>query len=357
MRTRLAFAGLVLVLGISLPLLWMTRPWSPTIALGSLQAKQTTLHWQSPDPADIPPSSSSTPTFELVNIGGLPVQIQSIRTSCGCATARAEPELVPPGGRSLIRVSMESLEVGARAATITLGTDSPVSPQINLTLVVEGYRRPPYLFQINADLYYQEGYSADETRKVVVDAITLKGVPPDPPVLSYDTAVLQVAPPTVAERPYIANPEMLVQSYTFPVRFAKPPPQGGLSGEVSVADPWVAGRALRTKLFVEQNRPIRVVPSVLTLYVTEGATIATPVRFLARAKSDGVFLKSVGQGDDSPLVVEPEEKSNNDRFSRFRVSWKPSRQVKEGVYNIVVTTEPGGSGSLIVPVQVRIREG
>jgi len=138
MRIRRVFAGLVLLVGVTLPLLWMIRSGSRATLSGLIQAKQPTLHWQCPEPVIGSSSSPSTPTFELVNPGGSPVQIKSIRTNCGCAAAQAEPEIVPPGGRSVVRVGVDSLEVGSRAATITLETDSPTTPQVILTVVAEG---------------------------------------------------------------------------------------------------------------------------------------------------------------------------------------------------------------------------
>jgi len=351
-RIRLALGGL----GIALPLLWMARPLPPAVSPGSLQAKQTMLHWRSPDPtAGSPPSAK--PTFELVNVGGSPVQIQSVRTNCGCASAWAEPEIVPPGGRSLIRVTLDPLEVGVRAASITLETDAPTTPQVKLNLIAEGYRRPPYLFEINGDLYYHEGYSNNETRKVIVDAVTSKEVPPQPPSLSSDPPLVEFGPASVSERPHALSPDLLVRSYTYPVRFSKEPPKEGFAGEVSVADPWVPGRVLRTRLVAEQNRAIRVVPSLLVLSMTEGDTASPPIHFFVRTNRDGSSLKSVAEGTDNPLIVEAEAKQDDDRFSKFRVTWRPDQKVKEGTYNIIVTSGDGDLGSLTVPVQVRIRKG
>ncbi len=62
---------------------------------GALRASRSKLQWQSPNPEVGLPSSGHTPTFDLVNIGGSPVRIQSVGTTCGCATARAEPEVDP----------------------------------------------------------------------------------------------------------------------------------------------------------------------------------------------------------------------------------------------------------------------
>ncbi len=354
---RTAVVAWISLLVVAIIALRLISPYFKGNQPGALKATQVSLHWQSPDPSAGLPASRYTPTFELVNVGGSPVRIKSVQTSCGCATARAEPEIVPPWGKSSVTVNMDSLEVGVRAATITLETDAPSTPQVPLQLIAEGYRRPPYVFQINADLYYQAGYTDDDVRKVLVDTVVLRGIPADPPALSTDVQILQFGKPTIAERPYIADPDMLVRSYTFPVRFAKHPPEEGFSGEVRVADPWVRGRVLRARLFGERNLPIRAIPTRLILDASGGDARPRPIRFLAKSKDGGMSLKAVTEGDDSPLLVEADAEGASNQYVVFRVSWRPGKKIKEGIFNIILRPASGGSASLTVPVQVRVRGG
>jgi hypothetical protein len=278
-----------------------------------------------------------------------------VRTSCGCATAEAKPEIVPPGGKSSVLVNMDSLEVGVRVASITLETDSPATPLINLQLVAEGFRRPPYVFQLNADLYYHEGFADDEVRKVIVDTVVLRGVSPDPPLLSIDVEVLQIGMPSVAERPYLADADLLVRSFTFPVRFAKHPPDEGFSGEIRVTDRWNPGRVLRSRVFGERNLPIRAIPPRLVLDASSESSSSPTARLVARTRSGGTDLKVVVEGEDSPLVVKADLIGDDDRFASFRVSCKPGQKPKQGIFNLIVTPASGGQVSLTVPVQVRVR--
>jgi hypothetical protein len=209
-----------------------------------------------------------------------------------------------------------------------LQTDFSASPQIQLQLFVEGCRIPPYLFQFAGDLYYPEGYSADDVRNVTVDTIEPKGTPEVPPRLTSDLPFLRFEPPTVSERPFLTDATLIVRTYRFPVKFASPPPAERFDGEISVLDSWVAGRVLRCKVHGDANLPIRAAPSHLILTVGGPADTRSRARFLARATKDRAPLRAEAEGSESSsLIVEAVEQAREDESTTFEMRWKPGRPV------------------------------
>ncbi|MDR3620804.1 MAG: DUF1573 domain-containing protein [Paludisphaera borealis] len=316
---------------------------------GVLKATKAVLEWQCPDPSAEHGSTHAHPKFEVVNAGGSPVRILSMSTSCGCATAEADPVLVPPGGRSTVTVRMDPLEVGVRAATITLETDAPLTPTVGLQVIAEGYRRPPYLFQMTNGLYFHEGYSRDEPREISIDVVALRSTPDTPPAVTNDLPFLEIGPPTSREVDHAKGPEFVVRTYRYPVRIVADPPDEGFSGQVSAAAPWIDGRSLQCNVHGEPNRPIRVVPSRLVLDVTkDGGT-----RFLARSNRGDRSLTASAKEADGPLVVEEVEEVGDSGFRAFNVRLKGGRTAAEGVYQVIVRAGGEGEESLTVPIRIR----
>jgi len=240
---------------------------------------------------------------------------------------------------------MEPLEVGVRAAVITLETDAPSTPVVQLQIVEEGYRRPPYLLSCAGDLFYQEGSDFGEPRDIHVEIVALRGVPERKPSPTSTLPCLRIEPPVVTERKHFNDPDLVVRDYRFPVLVTEEPPVEGFTGLVTVPDPYVSGREVRL--------PIRVAPSRLILDPAEGGK----VRLLARSHRDKLPLTAAPEGADSPLIVEAVGADDETGFRAFEVRWKPGRDVAEGVYNVTVRLESGGRASVTVPVMVREREG
>jgi len=357
MRLRMLLFGSGLVAVVGSLAAWGLSARTAAGSPGRLQAVQGELHWQSPVPSAKSSVVEHPPTFRLRNVGGTPVRILALKTNCGCASATANPMVVPPGGESMVTVVMDPIEVGVRAATITVETDAPATPTVGLQIMVEGFRRPPYLFQLSGQLFYQEGYTPEEAREIQVQVIALSGVPERPPVVTSDLPFLQLGIPTVTRRPYLVDAKMQVLSYLFPIRFRSKPPNEAFSGEVAVVDPWDSDRVLRQKVFGEYNRPIRVAPSRLMLDVGGGNELPASARFLARSMRVGEPLKVLAEKEDGPLAVEALGNGLDEGgFQTFEVRWKPGRELVEGVYNVTVRPEAGGVALLTVPVRVRKRE-
>lgn len=294
------------------------------------------------------------PTFELVNVGGTPIEILSVSTACGCATVTAEPLVVPPGGKTAVSVKMDPLEVGARAATFTVETDSPISPRVYLQLTQEGYRRPPYVFLFTAELFYQRGYSKFDTREVLVDTVEPAGSTGAPPAVTSDLAFLRFDPLGSKEKPFAADPRMVVRSYRYEVRLVADPPTTAFAGRALVSDPWVPGRVLERNIFGEANPPIHAVPARLILQVDSPDTARSRRAFIARSTRDRGPLTARIADEGAPLILELQGKPHENGYHTYLVRCKPGLKVTDGEYEIIVQADgPESTEQLTIPVLVR----
>jgi len=317
-------------------------------APGKLVAERDSLRWVSPAPSESARSRSSPPPLTVVNTGGTPVRITKVTTSCGCATARVEPLLVPPQGKAT--VSIDSLEVGIRAAQITLETDSPTTPQVLLQVMVKGHRRPPYVFQVICELFYQEGFTREDTRELTVETIELKGTPENRPAVACDLPFLQIDSRGATEKTHALDPALVARTYRYQVGFAKDPPAEAFAGTVSVADPWISGRVLGRNVLGEANRPIRVAPSRLVLDLGGADGTAARVRFSAKGRGHAA-LRAEPEVDDGPLVVEATGARDEAGLHAFEVRWKPGREATDGVFNVIVRSGSSGVETVTIPVR------
>ena len=148
-------AGLFL-LSISIGLSVRARSLSP----GKLVARHPEVLWRHPAPREassrLPTIDEAGGTFEVENVGGRPVRILGVQASCGCATPKISPSVIPPGQLGRVDVRTTPFAVGERLVTVDLRTDSPLSPTLNLRLRAFGWRRPPLLLQTGGDLIYRD---------------------------------------------------------------------------------------------------------------------------------------------------------------------------------------------------------
>lgn len=77
-----------------------------------------------------------THEFVIRNEGDAPLQILEVRPTCGCTVAEFD-EVIPPGESGKVRASLDTTSIhGASAKAITVLTNDPANPQLQLTLRV-----------------------------------------------------------------------------------------------------------------------------------------------------------------------------------------------------------------------------
>jgi len=77
-------------------------------------------------------------TFVLNNPGGAPLKTLRTQTSCGCTTAQAASDTIPPGGKVELKVVFDTLgRVGKNRKFIDITTDSTKSERVRLEILAE----------------------------------------------------------------------------------------------------------------------------------------------------------------------------------------------------------------------------
>jgi hypothetical protein len=353
LHASLVGSGIIIVVLSGFVRLYSTA--STSSAPGKLVAQTTSIEWRSAEPGALEVTRPTKPHFVVVNVGDSPVRIREVKTSCGCATVRAEPRWVPPKGRAIIDVEATPIEVGVRPVSILLETDSPSSPEVRLQFTVIGYRRPPYLMSAVGELFYRTGYSANEIRDVFVEIVEPVASPRKHPQLSSSLPFLRFGQPTVVERGFFNNPGLIASTYQYPVVFSSPPPANAFEGEVTVADPWNPDRVQRILVHGDANQPINSSPSRVLLVLDGPEDSRAHVRLLARARDQSPLWAEMEHGDASPLSVELLEGVKEDGTTVFDVRRKPGPPVADGVYNVIIRSKGPQSQTLAVPVMVRRR--
>jgi hypothetical protein len=78
-------------------------------------------------------------TFEFVNTGGSALDIESIKTSCGCTTARATSERVAPGERGEIEVTYDPRGAGKHTYRVTVASNTEAPRELQIHAEVEAF--------------------------------------------------------------------------------------------------------------------------------------------------------------------------------------------------------------------------
>ena len=86
------------------------------------------------DYGEILKGSNGVRTFTFQNIGDVPIEIQGVKSSCGCTVPKKPNEPIPPGGKGEIQVKYDTNRIGVFRKTIAVNTNAPSSPIIALKI-------------------------------------------------------------------------------------------------------------------------------------------------------------------------------------------------------------------------------
>ena len=346
----LMVAGMaVAILGIVLGLLLAARRGQAADA-GRLVAVEETIVWE--DTADAPhPGGPVTLRFVLRNEGGQPVKIRDASSSCGCATPRIETMVVAPGEECPVLVDATPLPVGEQDATVTLTTDSDLTPTLTLTATMRGYAKPPFLLQAGGDMTYLGEAGSDQERGITVITVEPEGESREP-IIENPNDFLEVGKPKAVTAAY-TTPGVDFTTYTYRVTLRGPLPEGRYSGEVTVIDPWDDSRRERLRVVSESVSDIRAIPSQLAI-TAEAANDPDGTNFIVVLKDEG----------DAPAVVElsealgasaearPVSEERNGALVRFNLRPKSGSTLPPGKHSITVRPKQPSVERLVIPVVV-----
>jgi hypothetical protein len=255
-----------------------------------------------------------------------------------------------PGQSGTLKADVEPVEVGTKNVVITLVTDSPTTPEVDLRLTLSGDRKPPFLAGVGADLTFGGSLSPGEERPVTVTVVTPREREERPQV-RVDLPFFAVGQLRFQETA-LDGPSIVKRVYTFPLRLCDLPPPGRHRGELVVADPWAPHRAERQPIFVEVAGPLRVVPARLVLERHEDARRNRPYRFLVLTAQghDAVTAEEVGEAKGR-LVIERVPAGADAATAAFAVRLAPDHPAEAATYRLIVRS--GIGPQVDVPVLVR----
>jgi hypothetical protein len=324
---------------------------------GRLVPKRSELTWRHPSPKEassrLPTIDQASVTFEISNFGGQTVRITGVESSCGCATPKVQPTILAPGNLGIVEVNATPLAVGERLVSVTLRTDSPLTPLVVLNLKILGWRDPSFLLQASGDLTYKGESFQTETREISAVTVESLGSRPRPPIIKSDLPFLEVGAPILDERPY-SSPGSVQRTYVYRVNFSSSPP-ATFTGDVSVIDPWDPEHADRIHVQGETLPPLRVFPSRLALRPnasldSEGswANITVLSRFPAPE------ISAFAEPENAyPVAIRRMKLEQEGRLSSFSIRLESAGPVPDGEFNIVIQPNPNSKERVAVPVLVR----
>jgi hypothetical protein len=331
---RLAIFGLAAVTVLVVILLVVSKPRSPA-APGRLIIDR--------DASGSEPTLTAKTSHRLVNAGGSPVQILGIKTTCGCASAQAQPSHVPPGGVTTVRIEAAPMDVGVRKGVITIETDSPETPFISLDFLVEGDRPPPHLLSVHGELLYRTGSSRDEPRPLFVEVVEQRSAPPKAPVIRCGLPFVRVGEPKSAQFDHATHNAWVVRKYPYQVALDAPPSTEFVD-DLFVSHSDDLSRTLIVRVIGEESLPFQVTPRHLRLRTMGGR----PSLLIVKPVVAGSKIRvGTGRGDPKSLIIRPID-SGDAALRKFEVSPGPAPIPDD---HVVVSME-GRPDRVIVSVMI-----
>jgi hypothetical protein len=342
----LAACGLI-VIAASIPTAWVLARGSVP---GKIIPKEDLLTWRSPSGekgASLSMEDTKT-IFEIRNDGGRPVRILEWSTSCGCATPRIEPTTILPQGVGIVEVQTVPFPTGEKTATITLRTDSPITPEVKLQLRVIGTRRPPYLLKALGDMSFQLDSASGVTREILAYSIEVSGSKPNPPIVTTDISFVHVGKSTlVDDKPYVEQ-GTVARIYRFEVSCSRGM-EGAFAGDIVVTDPWDKQHVERLRAHGEIPPMMNAVPSRVILKAGQSGSL---MKIMVKLREPAPkLIAKVVEGDSAPFTVGPIQSVEGNRHFLIPIQMNEG-DTRAGEWTIRVT-QPSSSQDLDIPIAIR----
>lgn len=350
-RFRLGFVGL-LITGASI-VAWSffgRKDFGP----GRLTAIEDRLSWStSPNERGAGDRAPRPLVFRLRNDGGSSVRVTSLESGCGCARPTVEPLIVAPGQECRVTVASNQTQTigGERLVPIKVGTDSHVTPTINLSIRIFDERTPPFIGDVDGALSFNDPKRGDsqEFNVRTVEPVGQEHVP----LATIDLPFLKVEHVRTESSDNPALEKALYKIYIYNVSVAGDPPPGDFLGTISVQDPYAEGKRLTSIVRGKVVPLVRVVLRrglIRTGLVGDDSQSRVLFTVFSKALASGLELKAPA---GSPLLIQGA--GERGRSKSFEVRWDPNASTHGGVYELTVIDQ--GRESASVPIEVRQWEG
>ena len=351
MRWKLTLIGVSLLVAVGLVAAGRRSRATPT--QGRLVAEATQVVWQSPV---VPLGQTLVPahaTFRLANPGGRSVNILSIDSGCGCAKPVPSATAIASGQAITLDVEGKPFPIGDRTVAITVHTDSPETPTLDLKLRMLGSRQPPFLLDATGELAFlnverSSLNSEGESRKFVVHMVELESEGREP-TFRVDPPSLKVTKVSSTTQPYV-TPGSVIRTYNYQVSFAEPPIESRITGTVAVVDPWFEEHVTDLKVDAEVRSRIRVTPSRVD--VASGGGADGSVEFLVLTNepvaisADEYRIETEGSWHVEPI-------SAKGGVARFRITAAPSIGSDQTTGKVTIRVASIADESAVVAITAR----
>ena len=239
-----------------------------------------------------------------------------------------------------------AIPVGEKVVQIALRTDSPIKPEVTLTLKLVGGRKPPFLFMLEGEPVFRGDYSSGMSREIAVLTIE-NGQQSESPVIGTDLSFLKLTPNGVDVKPYI-KPGTFIRKWKYLVEIKERPPSGAFSGSVTVKSPWDLDETLSFHVVGQLQSGLRAFPPAITLDESVGGTTS----FLVVCGSPTSKLDlELEQLPGVPVIVEATGEAGVRRV--HRVAIRMDRAHASGDIRTQVTIRQRGTAEeLTVPVVI-----
>ena len=107
---------------------------APLFLIGQEKGALISFETDTIDYGEIAKGSDGVRTFTFENIGDAPIEIQNVRSSCGCTVPNKPKAPIPPGEKGEIQVKYDTNRVGIFRKTITVNTNVPTAAIIALKI-------------------------------------------------------------------------------------------------------------------------------------------------------------------------------------------------------------------------------
>jgi len=293
--------------------------------------------------------------FELRNVGGQPVRILEIISGCGCARPTVTPMIISPGRTGIVDVEATPIVTGEKEVIITLITDSPTSPEIDLRFLLVGDVPPPYLLGATGDLAFVAGSGDVDARTIRVILIEKAGSRLTPPIVKTDVPGFELGQPLLEkEQPYLGEGNVS-RTYKIETKLTTNPDGPTLVGDVSVIDPWNAQRVQTLRVHVDYPPLLKASPSRVIFRINgidSKSVDAAQVIIVARELVPDI----VAEVEDlkSPLILSQIRTLDSGRMCLLTIGIKPGT-TQSGEY-VVRVGRKSSTKRLSIPVAILIEE-
>jgi hypothetical protein len=285
--------------------------------------------------------------FRIRNLGGRPLTLGAIQSSCGCASVDLDRRVIAPGQEAIARVVGSPPAAGERIVEAHIETNSKSAPRLCLRLTVAlAPGTVPYVSFAPASVRLNDA-TIHTSETFTVEALEWQSEPPW--LERLDGGLPGLATAMSLESEHALEAGVVMRRYRCQVHFIQKPPVGPFRGEFSMVSRTGKEPVRKIDVSGEGRPPIRVTPAAL--YGSFQRDDRLEFRVLLQSDRPGhLAADATVEGADLLQVERIATESEGQAVFRVKVT-KPIDQPIDG--SIVFRTNHPEAETIRVPVRCR----